>query len=466
MIKIAFIIDKGFMQSLIEKCRKQLLSDLNCSIDTIQWNHELRKSFSKADEYDFVINFSTHTLFKKDYPHENLIQIPFISNLRSGISRELYQSIINNDDSFLLNTIKTFAGKQSFQIHGHRYLLIHHSYNRSFKFIIDKIPNLLIESINRFHIENQTIWQDNHPKSIPIRKYKFELFIKKIKHYLKTAFTYHYWKTGIIENTVSEVLKNKILLKQVQWIKTKNKRDFIADPFGFTTGNGDYIIYEKYNWNKKKGHIEVSERLTQRIVFKLKADFHFSYPFVLEDSNEIYIIPETHQTNSIDLYKWNDNKQEMEMTKTIIDNFPGVDNTILKHNNKYWLFCTTSKYKMSDHQLNLFYADKLTGNWTPHPLNPIVTSITNSRPAGSFIKIGGKIIRPSQNSGLTYGGKIVFNEIIELSETKYAEKIIEVFSPEDFKNKSIKGIHTISPLGNSTLIDAKFTGFKIGKLHF
>jgi hypothetical protein len=99
-------------------------------------------------------------------------------------------------------------------------------------------------------------------------------------------------------------------------------------------------------------------------------------------------------------------------------------------------------------------------------LNPIVTSIVNARPAGSFIKIGGKIIRPSQNSGLTYGGKIVFNEIIELSETKYAEKIIEVFSPEDFKNKSIKGIHTISPLGNSTLIDAKFTGFKIGKLHF
>ena len=94
MIKIAFIIDKGFMQSLIEKCRKQLLSDLNCSIETIQWNHELRKSFPKAKEYNFVINFTTHTLFKKDYPHENLIQIPFISNLRSGISRELYQSII------------------------------------------------------------------------------------------------------------------------------------------------------------------------------------------------------------------------------------------------------------------------------------------------------------------------------------------------------------------------------------
>jgi len=139
MIKIAFIFDKGFMQSLIEKCRKQLLSDLNCSIDTIQWNHELRKNFPKAKEYNFVINFTTHTLFKKDYPQDNLIQIPFISNLRSGISRELYQSIINNDDSFLLNTIRTYAGKQSFQIHGHRYLLIHHSYNRSFKFIIDKI---------------------------------------------------------------------------------------------------------------------------------------------------------------------------------------------------------------------------------------------------------------------------------------------------------------------------------------
>ena len=58
------------------------------------------------------------------------------------------------------------------------------------------------------------------------------------------------------------------------------------------------------------------------------------------------------------------------------------------------------------------------------------------------------------------------NHILDKNNKQYTEKIIEVFTPEDFKNKSIKGIHTISPLGNSTLIDAKFTGFKIGKLHF
>lgn len=466
MIKIAFIIDKGFMQSLIEKCRKQLLSDFNCNIETIQWNHTLRKNFPKASEYKYVINFTTHTLFKKDYPFDNLIQIPFISNLRAGISRELYQGIIDNDESFLLNTIKAYAGKQSFQIHEHRYLLTHHSYSRSSKFIIDKIPTLLVESIKRYNNKNQIIWQDNHPKSIPLKQYKIAVFLNKIKHYLKKCFTYYYWKTGIIDSSISEVIKNKLLLKQVQWIKTENKRDFIADPFGFNTSNGDYIAYEKFNSKTKKGHIEIAERLTQKVVFKLKADFHFSYPFVFEEGNEIYIIPETHQTNSIDLYKWNDTKQEMQLIKTIIDNFAGVDNSILKHNNKYWLFCTTSKHKMADHQLNLFYADTLTGVWTPHPLNPIITSIVTARPAGSFINWGGKIIRPSQNSGTTYGGKITLNEIIELSETNYSEKKIEVISPEDFNNKSIVGIHTISSMGNSTLVDAKFTGFKIGKLHF
>ena len=466
MIKIAFIIDKEFMHSLIEKCRKKLLSDFNCSVDNIQWNHDLRKSFPKANDYDFIINFSTHTFFKKDYQFDNIIQIPFISNLRLGISRELYQGIINNDDCFLLNTIKAYAGKQSFQIHEHRYLITHHSYNRSFRFIIDSLPKLLVESIKRYSNKNQTIWQDNHPKSIPLGQYRLKIFLHKLTHYLNTVFTYHYWKTGIIENSISDITNNKSLLKQVQWINIKNKRDFIADPFGFTAANREYIIYEKFNWEKNKGHIEVIERLTQKVVFKLKADFHFSYPFVFEDGNEIYIIPETHQTNSIDLYQWNDNKQEMQLVKTIIDNFPGVDNSILKHNNKYWLFCTTSKHKMADHQLNLFYADELTGEWTPHPLNPIVTSINSARPAGSFIKIDGKIIRPSQNSGNTYGGKIVLNEITELTETTYSEKKVEVIAPEDFKNKNIVGVHTISSMGNSTLIDAKFTGFKIGNLYF
>ena len=466
MIKIAFIIDKGFMHSLIEKCRKKLLSDLKCSVDSIQWNHDLRKNFSKAKEYDYVINFTTHTFFKKEYEVDNLIQIPFISNLRSGISRELYQSIINNDQSFLLNTIKTFAGKQSFQIHEHRYLIIHHSYNRSFRFIIDKIPTLLVESIKRYSHKNQTIWQDNHQKSIPLQKYKFKIFQNKLSHYLKSLFTYHYWKTGVVKNSITEIAENKSLIKKVQWLNTENKRDFIADPFGFTTAKGEYIVYEKYNWKKNKGHIEVIERLTQKIVFKLKADFHFSYPFVLEEGNEIYIIPETHQTNSIDLYQWNDNKQEMQLVKTIIDNFPGVDNSILKHNNKHWLFCTTSKHKMADHQLNLFYADELTGEWTPHPLNPIVTSINSARPAGSFIKSNGKIIRPSQNSGTTYGGKIVLNEITELTETTYSEKNLDVISPKDFNNKRIVGVHTISTMGDYTLVDAKFTGFKIGNLYF
>jgi hypothetical protein len=466
MIKIAFIVDKGFVQSLAERCRKKLLSDFNCSIDSIQWNHDLRKNFPKAKEYDYVINFTTHTFFKKEYDYDNLIQIPFISNLRGGVSRELYQSIIYNNESFLLNTIKTYAGKQSFQIHEHRYLIIHHSYNRSFKFVCDKIPALLVESIKRYKNNDQLIWQDNHPKSIPTRQYNFAIFLNKIKHYLKTYFTYHYWKTGIINRTTSEVINNKLLLNQVKWLYTENKRDFIADPFGFTTSNGDYIIYEKFNAKTKKGHIEVADRTTQKVVFKLKANFHFSYPFVFEEGNEIYIIPEVHQTNSIDLYKWNDHKQEMILVKTMIDGFPGVDNSVLKHNNKYWLFCTTSKNKMSDHQLNLFYADELTGDWTPHPLNPIVTSIVSARPAGSFIKSGDKIIRPSQNSGLTYGNKIVLNEITELTETNYSEKKVEVISPEDFKKKSIIGVHTISTLGNYTLVDAKFTGFKIGKLHF
>lgn len=466
MIKIAFIIDKGFMHSLLEKCRKHLLSNLNCNIEMIQWKHEFRKSFPKSNEYNFVINLTTHTLFKKDYPLENIIQIPFISNLRSGISRELYMAIVNNDDHFLLNTIKTYSGKQSFQIHAHKYLVIHHSYSRSFNYILNKVPELLVESIKRFNNTNQTIWQDNHPKSIAINKFRVQLLKNKILHFLKTRFTYHYWKTGVIENSINEVVKNKTLLKQIVWLNNDKKRNFIADPFGFTTSKSNYVIYEKFNAQSKKGHIEVRDYADQEIVYKLKADFHFSYPFVFEDNNEVYIIPETHQTNSIDLYKWKDKKLEMEFVKTIIENFPGVDNSILKYNNKYWLFCTNSKHKMSDHQLNLFYTDSLTENWTPHPLNPIVTSITNARPAGSFIITGDKIIRPSQNSGHTYGGKIILNEITELTETNYQEKQVEVISPEDFKNKSIVGTHTISSFGNYTLIDAKFTGFKIGKFHF
>ena len=104
--------------------------------------------------------------------------------------------------------------------------------------------------------------------------------------------------------------------------------------------------------------------------------------------------------------------------------------------------------------------------WIAHRQNPVITSIKSARPAGSFIKIGDKLIRPSQNSGHTYGGSIMLNEIIELNENTYVEKINDTISSNDLKPSGAIGIHTISNFGNSTLIDGKFTGFKIGKIYF
>jgi hypothetical protein len=204
----------------------------------------------------------------------------------------------------------------------------------------------------------------------------------------------------------------------------------------------------------------------KRPIYQFELDSHLSYPYVFEDNSTTYIIPEQHKQNKVDLYKWNSSDEKMEFVKTLIDNFPGVDNSFVKWKDKYWMFSTTATKKSADIHLHLFYADSLDGNWTPHKLNPIITSIKSSRPAGTMFIYGDKLYRPAQNSSKTYGGSITIFEVTELSIDGYCELAVESIQPEDFENSNFIGIHTISKFGEKTLIDVKSRRFKIGKLHF
>src|SRR5690606_21018624 len=110
--------------------------------------------------------------------------------------------------------------------------------------------------------------------------------------------------------------------------------------------------------------------------------------------------PETSENKTIELYKCVDFPYKWELSKVLMNNVSAVDSTILKHNNKYWLFCNIKENEgaSSLDELFLFYSDSLQeGEWISHPLNPIVSDVSQSRPAGHIFKENGRLYRPSQN---------------------------------------------------------------------
>ena len=68
----------------------------------------------------------------------------------------------------------------------------------------------------------------------------------------------------------------------------------------------------------------------------LEKDYHLSYPFVFEDNNEIFMIPESKENKTIDLYKCIDFPYKWKHEKTLINNIMAVDATVLFKDNKYF----------------------------------------------------------------------------------------------------------------------------------
>ena len=96
-------------------------------------------------------------------------------------------------------------------------------------------------------------------------------------------------------------------------------------------------------------------------------------------------------------------------------------------------------------------------------MNPVKIDIRSARPAGTPFISGGRLYRPSQDCSVTYGGRVVINEVTEISQRVFAEKEVNVIAPP-LGTWFDKGLHTISAAGGSTLIDGK--RFAINRNYF
>jgi hypothetical protein len=144
-----------------------------------------------------------------------------------------------------------------------------------------------------------------------------------------------------------------------------------------------------------------------------------------------------------------------ELFHTLLEDFSAADSTLLRHDNKWWLFCTSSESFRRGHNSHLYiwYADELYGTWKPHPRNPVKIDIRSSRPAGQFFTHGGNVYRPAQDCSRTYGGALRINRIDKLSESEFEERTVGTITPP--RKSYNKGIHTISLAGDYCIVDAK-----------
>lgn len=297
--------------------------------------------------------------------------------------------------------------------------------------------------------------QNSIPGYIDLLFFFHKMALKKISNKLRDLFYFDQWIILFKLNSSDNISTSFSQFKKI--IPPKDR--FWADPHIIKRNGKYYIFMEELKYAENKGNIcviEMDEQGNYTGPFKvLEQDYHLSYPFLTEDQGTLYMIPETKQNNTIELYKCTDFPLKWELEKVLINNIKAVDPTIIFRDNKYWLFCdvTRTQGPSALEEMFIFYSDELVSDrWISHPQNPIISDKKRSRSAGNFFTWKDKLYRPSQDCFKHYGQSMKINQVIELTENSYKEEVVDSILP-DWDN-NILCTHTINSVDRLTVIDA------------
>ena len=179
-----------------------------------------------------------------------------------------------------------------------------------------------------------------------------------------------------------------------------------ADPHVVAKDGKYYLFFEELIHRVGRGHIAMlildqNGQLQGPPQIVLERAYHLSYPHIFSHGDTLYMIPETKDNKTIELYECVAFPDAWRHKMNLMEDVQAVDTTLLFHGGKWWLFTSLSEHDAAPvgDELFLFYADDLmTTEWQPHPLNPIVSDVRKARSAGRILQMddGQKHYRPSQ----------------------------------------------------------------------
>ncbi len=278
---------------------------------------------------------------------------------------------------------------------------------------------------------------------------------------LKDLFIEEYWDIGYrpykLDDSVIDGGKKKFSTLKA------DKRFWYADPYLFEKDGHTYLFVEMFDNITERGLIGVSRFCEGKFTKPepvLKECFHLSFPIVFEEDGKIFMMPETHEDNCVQLYEAVDFPYKWKKSKVIIHEENAVDTVVYK--DKIIVSKVTEPIEMVTH-LEIY--DRKSGQ--KYSAFPATEDSQLKRGAGGIFEDSGRIIRPAQNCmNAFYGRGVILYEITKLTETEYREEKTGEIKPENIiaGSPSVTGTHTYSRTAVLEVIDIKRRRFNLKRL--
>ncbi len=216
-----------------------------------------------------------------------------------------------------------------------------------------------------------------------------------------------------------------------------------ADPFLFVKDERLYLFYESKDY-RKPGVIKMTSTADLKNWTKprtvLQEPFHLSYPFVFQEGDTTYMMPETCATGEVRLYRAEDNSLTcfthvatiLKQRKDQNIEISYSDASVYKKDGKYYLMVTVMKNGVN--HLLLYYADSLKGPYKEHPSSPLVVGMKYGRNAGCLFEKEGWLYRVAQDCVVRYGDNVHLLAVDQMDNATYKEHIVkDNIIPTDMK---------------------------------
>ena len=243
------------------------------------------------------------------------------------------------------------------------------------------------------------------------------------------------------------------------------KDRYWADPFPVKRDDKYYIFIEEYIRKDKKGHIAVIE-MDQKGRYQqptkiLEKNYHLSYPFIFQWRGDTYMIPESAQNRTIELYRCVSFPDDWRLEAVLMEGVKAVDTTLAEINGLWWMFVNigVDGTTHSHDELHLFYAETPLGPWQPHRSNPVKSDARSARPAGHLFRWRGDLYRPAQDCSKLYGYAISINKIAHICPDRFVEIEVSKIFPQWSNN--LFATHTFNRADGLAIVDGLYETRKL-----
>lgn len=296
------------------------------------------------------------------------------------------------------------------------------------------------------------------------------IIMKKIKkfpmRYLKKSIGYEEIYTLCYRPLKRDKLFETKSIKEEQWVSLRfNNQYWYADPILYNIKGKDFLFMEAYDRKKEKGCIACSQLVDDiftepQIVIEEK--YHMSFPMVFSWNDEIYMIPETSDNMSINIYKYEQN-DNWKLIKSFNVEEKYVD-TIVVNKNQHQVSFLTSVVNKENPLLYKWQVFNINSNAGFLSIEFPETNVYDkkysgiNRNAGRLFYHNDKLIHVVQESNeYDYGVNLLFYNVCggqdqELISTVHCNSIDIV----GIKKKNYIGIHTYCYNDKYEIIDMRY----------